>query len=108
MMTTYSEIQEQIKKLQAEAERLRETEIKEIISDINSKITLYNIKQEDLTFPDSLTQEVEVDVKQPKIKLPPKYRNKETGEEWSGRGIKPKWLKKETDEGKDINGFKIS
>jgi DNA-binding protein H-NS len=106
-MPTYAEIQEQIKQLQAQAEQLRKDEIQAVISDINEKIALYNIKQHELKFPDSLKQEVKAGSKQPKNKLPPKYRNEETGEEWSGRGPKPKWLKKAEDEGKDINDFII-
>lgn len=34
-----------------------------------------------------------------------KYRNKTTGDEWSGRGIKPKWIKELEGAGKDINDF---
>jgi DNA-binding protein H-NS len=44
---------------------------------------------------------VKSDSKQPKDKLPPKYRNEETGDEWSGRGTKPGWIKKAENEGKD-------
>jgi len=106
-MPTYAEIQEQIKQLQAQAEQLRKDEIKAVISDINAKIALYNIKQHELKFPDSLKHEVEVGSIPPKAKLPPKYRNEETGEEWSGRGMQPKWLKNAIDEGKDINEFII-
>ena len=106
-MPTYAEIQEQIKHLQAQAEQLRQIEIQEAISDINSKIALYGIIQKDLTFPDSPEPQVKAGSKQPKNKLPPKYRNKETGEEWSGRGIQPKWLKNAITEGKILNDFMI-
>ncbi|MGZ5471662.1 MAG: H-NS histone family protein [Nitrososphaeraceae archaeon] len=107
-MTTYAEIQEQIKQLQEQAEQIRKDEIQSVISDINSKIALYNIKQQELKFPDSLKPEVEEGSKQPKDKLPPKYRNEETGEEWSGRGPKPKWIKDAENEGKDIKVFLIN
>jgi DNA-binding protein H-NS len=106
-MPTYAEIQDQIKQLQEQAEQLRVIEIKTVISDLNSKIALYNIKQHELTFPDSHKLEVKADSKQPKNKLPSKYKDEETGAEWSGRGPKPKWIKNAEDDGKDINDFLI-
>ncbi|MGB0955592.1 MAG: H-NS histone family protein, partial [Panacagrimonas sp.] len=33
------------------------------------------------------------------VKVPPKYRHPQTGEEWSGRGRKPRWLQAEIDNG---------
>jgi DNA-binding protein H-NS len=40
-------------------------------------------------------------------KVAPKYRNKETGETWSGRGLQPNWLKKALAEGKALSDFSI-
>ena len=104
-MPTYAEIQDQIKQLEEQAKQIRKEEIKAVISDINAKIALYNIKQHELKFPGSLKHEAKADSKQPKNKLPPKYRNEETGEEWSGRGPMPKWIKREIGKGKHINDF---
>ena len=92
-MSTYAEIQEEIKQLQEKAEEQRKLEIETVISDINEKIALFNIKPQDLLFPDSSNQEVKAGSKQAKNKLPPKYRNKITGQEWSGKGRKPQWVK---------------
>lgn len=100
-MSTYADIQDKIKELQVQAEQVRKDEIQSVISEINAKIALYNIKQQELKFPDSLKSKVKSDSKQPKDKLPPKYRNEETGDEWSGRGTKPGWIKKAENEGKD-------
>ena len=36
-----------------------------------------------------------------------KYRNDATGETWSGRGMRPRWLKAATDAGKDMESFRI-
>ena len=36
-----------------------------------------------------------------------KYRNEATGESWSGRGIKPKWLQAEIAAGKQLEDFTI-
>lgn len=40
-------------------------------------------------------------------KVPPKYRNKATGETWSGRGLKPRWLSEAIAAGKKLADFAI-
>jgi DNA-binding protein H-NS len=40
-------------------------------------------------------------------KVPAKYKNPATGETWSGRGIKPKWLQEALKTGKSIDDFAI-
>jgi DNA-binding protein H-NS len=40
-------------------------------------------------------------------KVPAKYRNKATGDSWSGRGLKPKWLQAALASGKKLDDFKI-
>jgi DNA-binding protein H-NS len=40
-------------------------------------------------------------------KVPAKYRNSATGQEWSGRGIQPKWLQEAIAAGKPIEDFAI-
>jgi DNA-binding protein H-NS len=37
----------------------------------------------------------------------PKYRNADTGDTWSGRGLQPKWLKAALESGKKIGDFTI-
>jgi DNA-binding protein H-NS len=36
-----------------------------------------------------------------------KYRNQETGETWSGRGLKPRWLKAQIEAGKTAEDFAV-
>ena len=36
-----------------------------------------------------------------------KYRNMATGETWSGRGMRPRWMKAATDAGMDVESFRI-
>ena len=38
----------------------------------------------------------------------PKYRHPETGETWSGRGLKPRWLTAAMKSGKSLEGFAIT
>lgn len=43
----------------------------------------------------------------PRGPVPPKYRHPETGQEWSGRGIAPKWITQAETEGKSRHDFLI-
>lgn len=40
-------------------------------------------------------------------KVAPKYRNAATGESWTGRGLKPKWLQSALAAGKTLADFAI-
>jgi len=40
-------------------------------------------------------------------KVAPKFRNKATGETWSGRGLQPRWLKAALATGKKLSDFAI-
>jgi DNA-binding protein H-NS len=40
-------------------------------------------------------------------KVPAKYRNKATGDAWSGRGLQPKWLKAALATGKKLQDFAV-
>jgi DNA-binding protein H-NS len=40
-------------------------------------------------------------------KVAAKYRNAETGDTWSGRGLKPRWLSQALASGKDIAEFAV-
>jgi DNA-binding protein H-NS len=40
-------------------------------------------------------------------KVAPKFRNKATGETWSGRGLQPRWLKAALASGKKLGDFAV-
>ena len=40
-------------------------------------------------------------------KVAVKYRNSATGDTWTGRGLKPKWLKAQLDAGKQLSDFAV-
>jgi DNA-binding protein H-NS len=40
-------------------------------------------------------------------KVPAKYRNKATGETWSGRGLQPRWLKAALASGRKLSDFAV-
>ena len=49
-MATYAELQEQIKKLQDEAEKVRAAEIESVLADVKGKIKQYGLTAEQLGF----------------------------------------------------------
>lgn len=40
--------------------------------------------------------------------IAPKYRNPQTGEQWSGRGVAAKWIREAKERGEDIESYRIS
>lgn len=85
IMTTYKEIRTRIAKLEQEAEALRKSEVAAVISEIKTKMAEYGITSKDLGVIKNKTK------KQSGAASPAKYKNK-TGQTWSGRGRKPKWV----------------
>ena len=45
--------------------------------------------------------------RKPAGKVPPKYRQPQTGETWSGRGLQPNWLKAALAGGASLSDFKV-
>lgn len=41
------------------------------------------------------------------VKLPPKYMDPATGNKWSGRGLKPRWITDLESKGKSIEEFRV-
>lgn len=85
-MSTYKQIQDQIKQLQHQAEELRKKELGNAISQIKSIMAEYGITTADLGMGTKKKST------RPRAPLAPKYRNPTTGETWSGRGKAPKWI----------------
>jgi DNA-binding protein H-NS len=94
MAKTYKDIQEQIAKLQQEAEKLRQKEVKEVIDRIKTAIAHYRLTAEDLfggkvTTTTKATTKRAARAKKPSV---PKYGD-ESGNQWSGHGKRPNWFK---------------
>jgi DNA-binding protein H-NS len=94
-LTPFEQALREVEDAKRRAEELRKMEYQQVVSEIRAKIALYGIAAEDLGF------SAPVAVKEGKLKsgdkkdlrseVRPKYRGP-AGEEWSGRGIKPKWV----------------
>ncbi len=102
-MTTIADIHAQIAELTAKAEQIRREKYREVLAEVQAKITTYEIIAGDLVFPDASG-------KTPKTKTvnkaPVKYRDKD-GNTWTGRGLKPKWLKQAIQNGATLESFAV-
>ena len=97
-MSTYLELKAQAEKLMQQAEELRHQEIAEVIRDIKAKMAEYGITAADLGGSG----------KKSSFKAPVavKYRGP-NGEEWSGRGRAPAWMKAALDQGRSKEDFAV-
>lgn len=112
---TYVEIQEEIAKLQREAEEARQAELSEVIAKINKAIEVYGLRSSDLTFP-AATSGRSSEARPMRAKrrtskstskkggVAAKYRD-DQGNTWSGRGPRPHWLRDALASGKSLNDF---
>lgn len=98
-MSEYQKMLQQIEKLQAEAEALRQKELQGVIADIRAKIAEHQITAKDL-FGRSTSGKA-------KSTVSPKYRNPATGDTWTGRGRAPRWLADAEAAGKKQESFLI-
>jgi DNA-binding protein H-NS len=83
-MATFKEIQSQIEALQKQAEEARLNEISQAVAQIRQLMEDYGITIDDLS------SHHKKGVK--KATGTAKYRDPETGQEWTGRGRMPNWL----------------
>jgi DNA-binding protein H-NS len=119
MARTYLEIQAQIRKLQEEAEKLRNAERAETVEKIKVAIAAFGLTPADLfgsrrpsakAASGSASKNGGKPVASPRKKQGPrrvaiKYRD--GANEWSGRGSQPKWLAAAIAGGKKIEQFRV-
>lgn len=100
MAQTYAELQEQIAKLQTEAQQLRQQELATVIAKIRGDIQAYQITPQDLfgkLAPKGSTSK-------PKAAGSAKFADG-NGNVWTGRGPRPKWLRDALASGKELSDF---
>ena len=104
--TTYLELKAQAEKLMQQAEEVRKKEIAEVVADIKEKMALYEITAADLGL------EAAGGSKRGKKKVGPstpavvRYRSP-NGDEWSGMGRQPAWIKEAIEQGKSKEDFAV-
>lgn len=98
-MATYAELQLQIEKLQAEAEKARKDEMNAAIAQVKALMAQHGITLEDMGCGAKKARKG--------LPLKAKYRDTATGNEWSGRGQPPKWIKDHLAQGKNKEDFLV-
>lgn len=87
-MSTLKELLIQQETLAKQIEEVRLSERKGAINQAQILISDYQLTQIDLFGSENSGKPTK-----PTKKLPAKYRDPDTGKEWSGRGATPKWIK---------------
>ena len=88
--------------LEREIEQTKKQERAEAIAKVRSLMSEYGLSLADLSAKASAKA-----ASAPGAKVAPKYRDKATGQTWSGRGLQPKWLKAALAGGRKIDEFKL-
>lgn len=96
-MASYLELKAQAELLLKQAEEVRRQEVAEVIRDIKEKMAQYGLTTEDL---DSAGKKAAVKSAVVKYRGP-------NGEEWSGRGRTPVWMKEAEEQGKTREDFAV-
>jgi len=99
------------RELQRQTEALMKDIKRTAIKEIHQCMSRYNITLEELGATGASKTKSAAD-QQPKkavkrVKVSPKYQSEDGLQTWTGRGLKPKWLKAELDAGRKLEDFLI-
>lgn len=75
------------------------------LAKIKELMAVHGLTVADLAGKAGFTAVSKTDVVATPKKVAAKYRNAETGDTWTGRGLKPKWLQQALAEGKSLDDF---
>ncbi|MFC0168761.1 H-NS family nucleoid-associated regulatory protein [Pseudoduganella danionis] len=103
-MSTYAELQAQIKKLQEQAEQVKAKELETVIAEIKKKISEYDLTAEQLGFASTSKKTTKKATAKDSTVM---YKNGDLT--WSGatRGRKPDWVKEILEAGGDIEEYRV-
>lgn len=114
---TLVEIEDQIEKLKREAEELRAAEVAEVVQKIKAAIEAYGLTAADLGFRGRALAQPRAATGKGSTRAPRgggqrgqvavKYRD-ESGNTWTGRGNKPRWLSAALSAGKKLEDFQVA
>jgi DNA-binding protein H-NS len=101
-VATLQELIAQKESLEKEIERTKTEARSDAIAKVKSLMEEYGLSAADLSAkPRSKAGSAKGN------KVAAKYRNKATGDSWSGRGLQPKWLKGALATGQKLDDFKV-
>ena len=100
------------RELQRQTEALMKDIKRTAIKEIHQCMSRYNITLEELGATGASKTKSAAADQQPKkavkrVKVSPKYQSEDGLQTWTGRGLKPKWLKAELDAGRKLEDFLI-
>lgn len=100
-MATLAELIAQRAELEKQIADTQKTQRAEAIAKVKALMAEYGLAASDLSTraassPDKVTKKVAA-----------KYRDPKTGDSWTGRGLKPKWLKAAIDSGATLESFAV-
>ena len=102
-MSTYLELKNQAQQLLEQAEEVRKQEVAQVVAEIKGKMAQYDISAADLGF-------AVIDKKSGKSRKAPinpiRYRGPD-GQEWTGLGRQPNWMKVAVENGRDKEEFAV-
>lgn len=106
-MTSLIDIQNQIAKLQLQAEDIKAQEFQKAVQDIKDKMAAYGITVADLdTGKTRARKATGGKTSKSGTPAPVKYRGP-NAETWSGRGLMPRWLAAQVAQGKTKESFAV-
>ena len=88
---TYDELQEEIRKLEEEAEIAKHLEIEAFLAEVKPKIIKYGVTAEQLGFAASAAPALPLEGKKAAASKTAAVKYRYGEQTWSGRGRKPKW-----------------
>lgn len=112
-MSTYQELlakkaalEKQAAELERELADARRSERAGVINQIRALMAQHGISMSDISA-GKPPRTAKAGASESGGKVAPKYRDTSTGETWSGRGLKPKWLQAAIASGRKLEDFKI-
>jgi DNA-binding protein H-NS len=103
-MSSYQEILSQIEDLKRKAEGVRQQEMAGAIAEIKQLMAQFGISAEDL----GLTGRSVTGKNKSRGSVAAKFRDPVSGNTWTGRGRRPRWVLELENQGKSLNDCRIS
>ncbi|MNR71238.1 DNA binding protein, nucleoid-associated [compost metagenome] len=103
-MATYAELKAQAEELMAQAEKLRQEEIAQVVAGIHQTMTNYGLTAADLGF--APKAKAGRSSNSTRTRTAARYQGPQ-GQLWSGHGRKPNWLVTEMAQGKSLDDFRV-
>lgn len=100
-------LEKQAAELEKQLQEARRAERAAVINQIKSLLSEHGLTVADLGLKSGAGPKAAGAAGSTGRKVAPKYRNNETGETWTGRGLQPKWIQAAVAAGKKLEDFAI-